>query len=134
MTRESVLVVVAHPDDDVLGIGGTAYTLAQRDVPVRAAILCGEVTARGQRPTDTNLNSDMLRASEILGMSAPILGDFPNIRMNTVDHLDLVQFIEQAIVETQATRIFTSHPGDLNDDHRQRSLATGRSSTGIARS
>ena len=124
MARESVLVVVAHPDDDVLGIGGTAYTLAQRGVPVRAAILCGEVTARGQRPTDTNLNSDMLRASEILGMSAPILGDFPNIRMNTVDHLDLVQFIEQAIVETQATRIFTSHPGDLNDDHRQTSLAT----------
>jgi LmbE family N-acetylglucosaminyl deacetylase len=66
----------------------------------------------------------MQRASEILGVEPPMLGDFPNIRMNTVDHLDLVQFIEHAIIEAQATRVFTSHPGDLNDDHRQTSVAT----------
>ena len=52
------------------------------------------------------------------------LGEFPNIKMNTVDHLDLVQFVEAAIAQTQATRIFTLHPGDLNDDHRQVSKAT----------
>lgn len=123
MTQDSVLVVVAHPDDDVLGLGGTAYTLTQRGIPVRAAILCGQVGARDHRPTDSNLNDDMRRATETLGMQDPILGDFPNIRMNTVDHLELVQFVEQAIRETHATRVFTSHPGDLNDDHRQVSVA-----------
>ena len=124
MIDDSVLVVVAHPDDDVLGIGGTAYRLTERGTRVRAAILCGQVGARGQRPNDENLNIDMRRATEILGMDEPILGDFPNIRMNTVDHLELVQFVEQAIRETQASHIFTSHPADLNDDHRQVSLAT----------
>lgn len=124
MTSESVLVVVAHPDDEVLGVGGTAYTLAQRGIPLRAAILCGQVAARAHRPVDSTLTSDLQRATEILGMGPPILGDFPNIRMNTVDHLDLVQFVEQAILETSATRIFTTHPGDLNDDHRQTSAAT----------
>lgn len=124
MTNESVLVVVAHPDDEVLGIGGTAYRLTQRGIPVRVAILCGQVAARGLRPSDANLNDDLYRATEILGMEQPILGDFPNIRMNTVDHLDLVQFVEQAIEQAGATRVFTSHPGDLNDDHRHASLAT----------
>ena len=46
-----------------------------------------------------------------------MLGPFPNIRLNTVPHLDLVQFIERAIIETAATTIFTHHPGDINDDH-----------------
>ncbi|MGN6300335.1 MAG: PIG-L deacetylase family protein [Angustibacter sp.] len=119
----SVLVVVAHPDDDVLGVGGTAYQLTQAGVPVRAAILCGQAAARSQRPQDIDLLEDTLRATEILGMGPPIVGGFPNIRMNTVDHLDLVQFIEEAMVETQATHIFTCHPADLNDDHRQTSVA-----------
>lgn len=122
--NESVLVVVAHPDDDVLGCGGTAFTLANHGITVRAAILCGGVGARGQRPKDVELSSDIERATELLGMAPPILGDFPNIRMNTIDHLDLVQFVEAAIITTRATRIFTCHPGDLNDDHRQTSLAT----------
>lgn len=124
MPGNSVLVVVAHPDDDVLGFGGTAFSLTQSGTSVRAAILSGKAAARGRRPSETHLHEDMRRATEILGMGEPILGDFPNIRMNTVDHLDLVQFIEHAIVESQATHIFTSHPGDLNDDHRQTSLAT----------
>lgn len=124
MTDDSVLIVVAHPDDDVLGCGGTAHQLTCRGVKVRAAILCGQVTARRHRPEDTLLSADMARATEILGMEQPILGEFPNIQMNTVPHLELVQFVEAAIIETQATRLFTTHPGDLNDDHRQVSAAT----------
>lgn len=123
MKPENVLVVVAHPDDDILGFGGTAHHLTTRGHHVRAAILCGEVTARNHRPGDDDLAADMRRATELVGMQQPILGAFPNIRMNTVDHLELVQFVEAAIVETQASRIFTLHPADLNDDHRQVSMA-----------
>ena len=96
MAAESVLIVVAHPDDDVLGAGGTAFRLAQRGIPVRAAILCGRVEARGRRPSDSNLADDIHQATAILGMQPPVLGDFPNLRMNTVDHLDMVQFVENA--------------------------------------
>ena len=51
------------------------------------------------------------------------MGNFPNIKMNTVPHLELVQFIENTIMETGASIIITHHPSDLNDDHRQTSLA-----------
>lgn len=66
---------------------------------------------------------DMERAQAVLGFGAPVMGQFPNIRMNTVPHIELVRFIEDAIVATGAQVIFTHHPSDLNDDHVQTSRA-----------
>lgn len=121
--HDSVLVVVAHPDDDILGFGGTAYMLGMQGISVQACILSGGVSARQRRPSDKNLHSDMLRASERVAMQAPIVGDFENIQMNTVPHLELVRFVENAMRQTQANIIFTMDTSDLNDDHRQVSRA-----------
>lgn len=118
-----VLVVVAHPDDEVLGCGGTMSVLSAGGHPVTTCILAGDVDARDRRPDDDALREDTLTASAILGATPPILGSFPNIRMNSVPHLELVKFIENAIVETSANWLFTHHPHDLNDDHRQVSAA-----------
>ena len=118
-SSQSVLVVVAHPDDEILGAGGIAGVLADQGHRVTACILSGAVTARDHRPEDHELLDDTLGAASMLGMQTPILGNFPNIKLNTVPHLDLVQFVEAAIVTTGATQVFTLHPGDLNDDHRQ---------------
>ena len=119
----SVLIVVAHPDDEVLGCGATAALLAARGLTVRACILSGQAAARRERPDLEELHADMQRAQQILGMGEPVLGDFPNIKLNTVAHLDLVQFIEAAMLESGADVIFTHHPSDLNDDHVQTSRA-----------
>lgn len=119
----SVLVVVAHPDDEVLGVGATVAALAAQGVPVHTCMLSGKADARRNRPAVSELQADAYRAQEILGIGEPILGDFPNIRFNLVPHLELVQFIETAIVETQANVIFTHHPHDLNNDHLHTSLA-----------
>ncbi len=122
--RQRILCVVAHPDDEVLGFGGTARVLADRGHHVKACILSGQVDARAHRPTDEDLLNDTRAAAEILGMDEPLLGPFPNIRMNVEPHLDLVRFIETALAEHEATWVFTHHPHDLNDDHRQVSAAT----------
>lgn len=108
---------MAHPDDEVLGAGGTLFLSADRGARARACILVGEADARTRRPRSEDLRDDLLRANKLLGLDDPILGDFPNIRLNTVPHLDLVQFIETAIVESQATVVLTHHPRDLNNDH-----------------
>lgn len=117
------LIVVAHPDDEVLGAGGTAAALAEHGVSVRSCVLSARAEARRNRPSAHDLRSNILRAQEILGLGEPILGDFPNIHLNTVPHLELVQFIEAAIAETRADLIFTHHPSDLNNDHPQTSAA-----------
>lgn len=107
----------------MLGCGGTAAALAASGKAVTACILGSVAEARAARPASTELASDLEQAGRILGLKPPILGTFPNIRFNTVPHLDLVQFIERAIVQTQATTIFTHHPHDLNDDHRHTAAA-----------
>lgn len=119
----NALVVVAHPDDEVLGCGIAGAALAQAGHTVRACFLSGHAEARGARPADHELRADTLRAQEILGFGAPLFGSFPNIRLNTVPHIELVKFIEAALRETQADVIFTHHPADLNDDHVQTSRA-----------
>ena len=119
----SVLVVVAHPDDETLGAGATIHKLASSDRVVHVCILSGQVDARTQRPDDADLREHSLNALRRLGVSSVEFGNFPNIRMNVVPHLELVQFIEGTLERVRASAILTHHPGDLNDDHRQVSKA-----------
>lgn len=123
MIKSVNLVVVAHPDDEVLGFAATGAKLAREGQIVQPVILCGSVDARTMRPTNKELFEDVKSANQVLGFEEPMLGHFPNIRMNTVDHIEIVQFIEKQILEYQPTRIFTHHPSDLNDDHVQVSKA-----------
>jgi N-acetylglucosamine malate deacetylase 1 len=111
------LVIVAHPDDEILGVGGTGAKFVARGEIVQPVILCGNVDARTRRPDDLALTEDIRKAADIVGFRHPVLGDFPNIRFNTVPHLDIVKFIETQIDAFQPKRIFTHHASDLNDDH-----------------
>jgi LmbE family N-acetylglucosaminyl deacetylase len=117
------LIVVAHPDDEVLGAGATMYKLAEEGHSVNVCILSGEVKARNHRPATQELYEDVNNSLHILGVKRVIKGEFPNIQFNTVPHLKLVQFIEESILETEAEVIFTHHPADLNNDHLHTSLA-----------
>ncbi len=119
----SYLIVVAHPDDEVLGAGATMYKLSQAGHKVNVCILSGEVNARKQRPSLDKLNEDVDSSMSILGADNVFKGNFPNIEFNTVPHLKLVQFIEDTIIKTNAEIIITNHPADLNNDHLYTSIA-----------
>ena len=119
----SYLVVVAHPDDEILGAGATISKLTKQGEEVNICILSSKAEARKFKPSDKELQDDCETALKEIGIHKVIKGNFPNIKMNTVSHLDLVQFIENAIVETNADVIFTHHPSDLNNDHVQTSIA-----------
>lgn len=119
----SYLIVVAHPDDEVLGAGATMYRLSKQGKEVNVCIMSGQAAARNYRPSDQELESDTSSCLDMLGVKKTFLGNFPNIKLNTVPHLELVQFIEKAIVETGADVVITHHPSDLNNDHLHTSLA-----------
>jgi len=111
------LIVVAHPDDEILGFGGTGAKLVSNGETVQPIILCGQVDIRGSRTTDQQLLDDITAANNEVGFDMPVLGGFPNLRMNSVDHVEIVKFIEEQIIKFKPTRIFTHFPHDLNDDH-----------------
>ena len=117
------LVVVAHPDDEVLGAGATIFKMAQVGHKVDIVIMSTEARARANRPKDDQLSADIESSSKILGINKTFAGSFPNIEMNTVPHLRLVQFIENAIVDSQPDVVITHHPTDTNNDHYQTSIA-----------
>jgi LmbE family N-acetylglucosaminyl deacetylase len=110
-----VLFVVAHPDDEVLGAGATIHKLIAEGHDVAVATMANHAAARANI-SDT-LSADQQKAFEIMGVEKSYSADFPNIKMNTVAHLDLVQFIESCIEDWGAECIYTHHPSDTNIDH-----------------
>ncbi len=111
------LTVTAHPDDEILGFGASSVKLTQAGHRVVNCILSGQADARQARPTLDVLRENTKIAQQIVGAERPILGNFPNIKFNTVPHLELVQFIENALLDVKPDFVFTHSPSDLNDDH-----------------
>ncbi len=117
------LIVVAHPDDEVLGCGASIYKWTKQGDTVDVCIMSAEAKARAFRPDDKELNDDTHAALAYLGVSKEYYGTFPNIEMNTVPHLQLVQHIEKALLESEPDIVITHHPADTNNDHLQTSMA-----------
>lgn len=109
------LIVVAHPDDEVLGAGATINKLIKEGNSVAIATMANHAAARVN--ISETLSEDQRKSMEVLGVKKIYTADFPNIKMNTVPHLDLVQFIERCIEDFQAEIIITHHPSDTNNDH-----------------
>ncbi len=109
------LIVVAHPDDECLGAGATIHRLIKEGNPVAVATMANQAAARAN--LSSTLAEEQQRAFAILGVEKDYAADFPNIKMNTVPHLELVQFIESCIADFGAEAIITHHPSDTNSDH-----------------
>ncbi len=115
------LVVVAHPDDEVLGAGASIPKFVANGDRVAVCVMVGKAGARANL-SDT-LKEDEREALAIMGVEKSYEADFPNIKMNVTPHLDLVQFIEKCITDFGADAIITHHPSDTNIDHVMTSKA-----------
>ena len=115
------LVVVAHPDDEVLGAGATIQKLISEGHKVSVAIMVSQAAAR--KDLSSTLSADEQEALSIIGVEKTYHASFPNIKMNTISHLELVQFIEKCIEDWNAEAIITHHPSDTNHDHVQTAYA-----------
>lgn len=115
------LVVVAHPDDEILGAGATMHKLIKEGNKVAIAFMVSQAAARNN--LSATLSDDEIEALSIIGVEKIYHASFPNIKMNTVPHLELVQFVEKCIEDWNASAIFTHHPTDTNNDHIMTSYA-----------
>ena len=122
----TVLVVAAHPDDEILGCGGTIARHAARGDNVSLLFLAdGETSRPGAGTADIEKRQAAARkAAEIVGASIFDFADFPDNRLDGVELLTVVRRIEAAIGELAPEIVYTHALADLNIDHQTCHRAT----------
>ena len=119
---KSVLVVAAHPDDEVLGCGATMARHVAEGARVTVLLMADGVGAREPADRVKELAARQAatrRACGELGVTELTLLAFADNRMDQVALLDIVQDIEKIICECQPDAVYTHHAGDVNIDHRR---------------
>jgi LmbE family N-acetylglucosaminyl deacetylase len=118
-----VIVIAAHPDDEVLGCGATAARLVQEKHEVHFAIMGEGITSRHAQRAEADtkqleaLHRQAHASAAKLGVKDVILQKLPDNRLDTVPLLEVVKIVEGLIEQIKPEVIFTHHPGDLNVDH-----------------
>lgn len=118
-----VLVIAAHPDDEILGCGATAARLVSEGHDVQFAILGEGLTSRHPERSETNsklleaLHQQAQAAAAKLGVKNVVLHRLPDNRLDSVPLLDVVKIVEGLVDRYTPQVIYTHHGGDLNVDH-----------------
>lgn len=117
---KKVLVVAAHPDDEVLGCGGTIARHGASGDEVSVVFMADGVSSRNGADDEDILERKkaMNAACSMLGIQNSYTFGFPDNRMDSVPFLDIVQKLECLLEEISPQVIYTHHSGDLNIDHR----------------
>lgn len=117
------LVIAAHPDDEVLGCGGTAAKLARAGTEVYMAILGEGSTSRFPQRAAAEpalvaaLQTNSQQVASLLQVKELFTYKLPDNRFDEVSLLDIVKIIETLISRLEPEVIYTQHGGDLNIDH-----------------
>ena len=119
------LIIAAHPDDEILGCGGSIAKWVKEGHEVHVLIMAEGATSRDKhrdrassKETLSILTQSAKRAAEILGVETIELLGYPDNRMDSVDLLDVVKTIEDYTEKLKPDVVVTHHAGDLNIDHQ----------------
>lgn len=118
-----VLCVVAHPDDEVIGIGGTLARHAANGDAVHVCVLAETEVSRNETIDEAaaerqrRRRDQTRRACEILGVESVRFHDYPENEFDTVALVDIVQTVEAELDRVEPTVVYTHHYGDLNVSH-----------------
>ncbi len=121
---KKVLIIAAHPDDEVLGVGGTIAKLSANGVECHLLIVTDGSSSQYR-------NSDHLQeiiaakkletknCADVLGIKSIHYGGLPDMKLDTIPHVEINQVIEKVIDDIQPDIVFTHFWGDVNRDHQE---------------
>jgi len=121
---KTILMVAAHPDDEVLGCGATLARHVDEGDVVHILIMAEGVTSRDEvrkhleRKNDLEkLRNTATSVAQLLGAQAPEFAGLPDNRLDSLELLDIIKVIEKTITRIKPSIVYTHHNGDLNIDH-----------------
>jgi LmbE family N-acetylglucosaminyl deacetylase len=124
MKMRKIVVVAAHPDDEILGAGGTVRKAILNGDEAYAILLGEGQTSRwdtrdlADKSAVVSLHQDSYAASKVIGFREIYFESLPDNRFDSVALLDVVKIVEKHIKEIRPDVVYTHHSGDLNIDHR----------------
>jgi len=119
-----VAVIAAHPDDEVLGCGGTLARLSAEGYRIHILLMADGESSRSEiKPGSESeivsaRNIAAEKACTILGCRSVTSLNLPDNRLDSLDRLDIIKHIEKFIDQYSSSMVFTHHAGDVNIDHR----------------
>lgn len=127
LKNKNILVIVAHPDDELLGLGASMHKLInEEDSKIRVVILGEGITSRSVNRDREKWKKELLLHKKNIELARKVIGyesvgvyDFPDNRFDTVPLLDIIKVIEKEKRDYQPDIIFTHHGGDVNIDHQK---------------
>ena len=133
----NVLIIAAHPDDEILGMGGTISKHTAKKDNVTIIYMATGITARRDTSNSEHeiksvsketqkqwqediekLREDAKKSAELLNVNDVKFYDFPDNEMDGIHLLNVVKVIEKEIESLKPDRIYTNHYSDLNVDHK----------------
>jgi len=122
---KKILIVAAHPDDEVLGCFATVAKLINKGYEAYTLIL-GEGKRSRENTEEPNnhkkeleiLNNEIIKANKKIGIKKVFIESFPDNRFDSVDLLDIVKVVSKIKNKIKPNIIFTHYEKDLNIDHQ----------------
>jgi len=113
-----ILVVSAHPDDEILGVGGTVATHVDRGDDVTLAVMCEGVSIRYDPKRHDEVVRQAHEAASILGVTDLVLKNLPDQRLDTIPLGEVIGKVEELVRDRRPEIVYTHFGGDINRDHQ----------------
>lgn len=113
-----VLVIAPHPDDEVLGCGGTIARHAKQGDDIYLCIVTKGYTPDWSEEFLKNRPKEVEKASRILGIEKTYFLDYPTVKLDTIPQKELNEAVSKVVNEVNPDVLYIPHKGDLNKDHR----------------
>lgn len=117
--NKRLLVIVAHPDDEAIGCGGTILRLKAEGWQLGLVYMSDGIGSRNPSSSQEEERKQGLhRALEILSPDYLKVFDFPDNQFDSVSQLQINKALESCLLDFKPSRLLTHWSGDLNIDHR----------------
>ena len=115
-----ILVIAAHPDDEVIGMGGTIKKLALKGNELNLCVVSEGASAQYNDKKMIKIRRDACEKSgKFLGISKFYFLDYPDMRLDSIPHLEINRNLEKIIKNFKPKIVYSVSPNDSNKDHQK---------------